>query len=145
MIAYRRRPRGFHVDKRAADILKSDRGDADELVTEKELAAIFDVSVGWVRYVRNYRSDGPQALEGDDGEAYYRRRDFRKWLEERRKFYAEKIAAKQEIEQKFREKCKIEWKTFKEAAARKRAQASRRASGGRRATREERKEKTAAL
>jgi hypothetical protein len=146
MVAYRRRPRGFHLDKRAADILKADRGNADAVMTEAELAAWFDVSVGWVRYVRNYRnrSDGPPCVEVD-GIAHYRRRDVREWLEHRRKYYAEKVAARLEFERKFKEGCKQERKAFNEAAARRSAQASKRSSGGGRDAREERKEKTAAL
>jgi hypothetical protein len=139
MVAYRRRMRGFHLDKHAEDLLRADAGKADAMLTETELAAVLNVSVGWVRYVRNYRGDGPPCV--DDDEIRYRRRDVRSWLEERRKYYAEKIEAKQ----KFDEKQKLERIAFKEAAARKCVQASKRAGGGRKTRREERKEKTAQL
>jgi hypothetical protein len=111
-------------------------------LTEDEFAQLTGMSLGWLIFARNYHTNGDRPpAEEIDGKIRYRRRDFRKWLESRQKFHEAKIAERRE----FYEKQKLERKAFREETAdRRRTEASKSASGGGE-TKEERKEKTAAL
>jgi hypothetical protein len=86
-----KKPRGnLHLDKRADAIFDIGEGDADDLLTETQMAQWFGVDEKWMKSARQ-RAVGPPftCLDGLHT-IRYRRGDARTWLKKRSRIHARK-------------------------------------------------------
>jgi predicted DNA-binding transcriptional regulator AlpA len=74
--------RRLHLDKRAGDIAASSNGDADDILSTKQVAVWWGVSEQWLIDGRN-KKYGPPYFRLSPGLIRYRRSELLEWLKER--------------------------------------------------------------
>jgi hypothetical protein len=75
-------PKNHHLDRRADKIAAADVGADDELLTTREIADWFGVSIQWLEIGRS-KNYGPPFKRLAPHTVRYQRGDARKWLRER--------------------------------------------------------------